>query len=161
MPVRGPRRLYLITQITVPNNDNPNAIDTGTSGTTRPMIVKMKRAVGDYLGLEPLAFNDPIWTGTFGGAGLNTGFEYRKRLGGFKDAAYTIVAKTNFALTERITQADGTVANQNRNYKSLTIGFPKGHTVTEFIDWLVSTSRLNEIDYIRSPHGYRTDIDAD
>jgi hypothetical protein len=153
--------LYLINQILVNNNDDPDDIDTQAGNTTRPIIVKMKRAIGDYFGLTPLAFNDPIWTGTFGGNGLNTGSEYRRRLGGFKDAAYTIVAKNVFTLTERIVQADGTTADQTRDYKSVTIGFPKGHSVTEFVDWLVSTTRLEEIAYIRSPRGYRTDIDAD
>lgn len=157
MPVRGKRRLYLINAITVNVDDDPDAIDP-PGGTTRPIVIKMKKAIGDYFGLTPVLFNDPIFTGIFGGSGLNQGAEFRKRLGGFKDAAYKLIAETTFDLTEEITNPDGTTSTVNRSYRSLTIGFPKGHSVTEVIDWLASLTNFDQINSIVSPHGYRTDL---
>jgi hypothetical protein len=157
MPVRGRRRLYLINTITVNVDDNPNATD-GPGGTIRPIVVKMKKAVGDYFGLEPLLFNDPIFSGTFGGEGLNQGAEYRRRLGGFKDAAYKLIAETSFDLTEQIFAPDGSSTNENRSYRTLSIGFPKGHSVTEVIDWLASLTNFDQINSVVSPAGYKTDL---
>ncbi|MGL5936664.1 MAG: hypothetical protein ACRCZI_13705 [Cetobacterium sp.] len=150
--------MYLFSTITVNLDDDDDAIDPATGGTTRPIIVRMKQAIGDYFELTPLAFNDPLFTGVFGGNGTNTGAEFRRRLGGFKDAAYTLIAESTFDLTERVRQADGSVSNENRSYRSMTIGFPKGHSVTEVIDWLASTSRIDEIQALISPDGYRTDM---
>jgi hypothetical protein len=43
MPVRGPRRLYLISQILVNNNDDPDDIDTQAGNTTRPILEALPR----------------------------------------------------------------------------------------------------------------------
>jgi hypothetical protein len=157
MPVRGRRRLYLIDAITANLDDNPGATDT-PGGTTRPIIIRMKKAVGDYFGLEPLLFNDPLFTGTFGGEGLNQGATFRRRLGGFKDAVYKLIAETSFDLTEQIFEADGSSTTENRSYRTLSIGFPKGHSVTEVIDWLASLNNFDQINSIVSPAGYKTDL---
>ena len=53
MPIRSPRRLYLVNEITVDLDDDPAVIDKSPSDTTpqtnRPIIVKMKEAIGDFL----------------------------------------------------------------------------------------------------------------
>ena len=162
MPIRSPRRLYLINEIEVDVDDDPDNIDKAPGDTlpqtTRPIIAKIKEAIGDYLGLEPLAYNDPIFTGVFGGNGLNTGATYRKVIGGFHDASYTLVAETNFSIVERFYNTEGEYTTETNNFKTMSIGFPKGHSVTEVIAWLETTTKLSDIRSIITPAGHKVDL---
>jgi hypothetical protein len=158
MPIQSPRRLYLISQITVNQDDVENLIDL-LPGTTRPIVAKIKEAIGDYMGLTALKYNDPIFNGTFAGNGTNKGAKFRKTLGGFKDASYTLIAKDQFAINEFIKNPiSGAITRKVKNFNSMTIGFPKGHSVTEVIKWLETTNKISEIRSLISPQGYRTDL---
>ncbi len=158
-PIRSPRRLYLISTITVPIDDNPDAIDPVAGGTTRPIIAKIKEAVGEYLELTPLTYNNPIFTGTFGGNGTNKDAKFRKNLGGYRDASYTLVANNQFSIREFVrNQTTGDVTRVTNDFKTITIGFPKGHSVTEVLKWLESTPKLSQIRAVISPAGHRTDL---
>lgn len=159
-PIRSPRYVYLLTTITQNVDTNKEALDappgSGGAGGTRPLYVKMKKSIGDWLGLTPLPYNDPAWTGTFTeqqeGA-LNTGSNFRRRIGGFRVASYTLIAEENFEITELVRQADGTYRENSRSFKTISIGFPKGHTVTEFINWLATTSNFSQVRAVRTPAG--------
>jgi hypothetical protein len=150
MPIRSPRQLYRIPAI-----KEGEAAD-GTGGTD--LFVKMKEATADWLGLLPVAYNDPALTGTFGGVGPNAGYKFRKRVGGYRDASYTLIAKTSFTINELILQDDGTYQVQARKFKSISIGFPKGHSVREFVNWIGGTTRINEVTAIVTPRGQRISV---
>ena len=161
-PIRSPRKIYRITGMTA-SVDDASGIDRlpGASGTetTKPMYVKMKKAVGDWLGLTPIPSNDPIFIGTFKGEGLNKGTTYRKKIGGFKSGSYTLIATTVFTLNEIVINPDtGAVTTPSKKVKTISIGFPVGHSVNEFIAWISTTSRASEITAIRAPSGARTDL---
>lgn len=162
MPIRSPRRLYLIDEITRDVDDDPDAIDKLPGDTlpqtTVPIIAKIKESIGDYLGLTPLAYNDPIFTGVFGGEGLNTGAQYRKNLGGFRDASYTLVAETTFTITEKFYNDAGEFVTEENNFRTMTIGMPKGHSVTEIIAWLETTTALDSIRSLITPAGNTIDL---
>jgi hypothetical protein len=155
-PVRSPRAVYKISLITTNLDDSPTGTDTGI-GTSRPVFVKMKEAIGDWLGVKPVAWNDPLFSGTFAGNGSNKGFKYRKRLGGFREASYTLIAKTKFNIPEIVLENDGFKVVQSE-YASVSIGFPKGHSVTEVIAWLMGSARANDIRAIVTPSGVRHQI---
>jgi hypothetical protein len=99
MPIRSPRRLYLINSIEVNIevniDDIPDVIDRlpgdQTPQTKRPIVVKMKQGIGEYLGLVPLAYDNPLLSGVFEGSGLNQGQNFRKKLGGFKHGSYMLL----------------------------------------------------------------------
>lgn len=161
MPVRSPRYVYELN-ITITENvdDDKAAIDAAptqtVSGTQKQIYVKMKRSIGDWLGLTPLAYNNSIWTGTFkaGQTGAtNTGSKFRRRVGGFRVASYTLIARGTFTIPELVRQADGSYLTVNTKFKSVSIGFPRGHSVTEFIDWLGTTTKMGEVEAIRTPAG--------
>ena len=161
-PIRSPRKIYLVTGMTS-NVDNAPGIDnlpTGTeTDTTKPLYVKMKKSIGDWLGLTPIASNNPIFTGTFAGEGLNKGTTYRKKVGGFRAGSYTLIAETIFTVKEIVVNSEtGAVTNPEKKVRTISIGFPVGHSVNEFIAWISSTSRAGEIAAIRAPSGARTDI---
>ena len=161
MPIRSPRYVYeLNITITAYNDDDPAAIDTApaqtVSGTARSLYVKMKKSIGDWLGLSPMAYNHPAFTGTFkaGQTGAtNTGSKFRRKVGGFRVAAYTLIAETDFEIPELVKQDDGSYKTVNTKFKTISIGFPMGHSVNEFIDWLGTTSRIGEVAAVRTPHG--------
>lgn len=158
-PIRSPRRLYLISNVTANQDDNKDGIDPATGGTTRPVIAKIKEAIGEYFGLTPMAYNDPLFTAVFGGEGTNSGATFRKRFGGFRDASYTFIAKDQFSISEIVTNpTTGATSRVTNEFKSITVGFPKGHSVTEIIKWLETTNKLSEIRYLRSPSGASTDL---
>lgn len=158
MPVRSPRKLYLISQITVNLDDDSDATDP-PGGTVRPVIAKIKEGIGDFLGLTALAWNDPIFTGTFGGSGLNQGAAFRRNLGGFRVASYTLISSSFFTIGERYyNEETGLLVVANKQFKSVSIGFPKGHSVNEIISWLAQTANFNQIAAIRTPAGRRIDI---
>lgn len=164
MPIRSPRRLYLLEGIVQRNlDDNPEAIDTApgqtVEGTVEDVVIKMKQAIGDYFGLEPIASNDPIMTGTFGGHGLNQGAQYYRNIGGFRVASYTLVAKSQFELQEEYYDPDTKLyLNVTSKFRTMSIGFPKGHSVHEIMFWLNSLTNNTEISHVITPagkkHGY-------
>ena len=43
----------------------------------------------------------------------------------------------------------------------MSIGFPKGVTVTNFVDWLASTGKISKIAYIVTPRGVSYPISPD
>lgn len=161
MPVRSPRYVYQVN-ISVNQDDDPDAIDSpddagdGDNVSSRNIFVKMKKSIGDWLGLTPLAYDDPIWTGIFNenqtGA-TNKGYSYRRRLGGFRVGSYTLIAETKFEIPELVRQDDGSYETVTTDFKSISIGFPVGHTVHEFITWLGTTERISEVAIIRTPAG--------
>lgn len=161
-PIRSPRKIYRVTGITA-NVDNAPGIDNLPGGTdvdtTKPIFVKMKKSVGDWLGLTPLASNDPIFTGTFKGEGLNKGTTFRRKIGGFKSGSYTLIASTVFTVNEIVVNPDtGAVTTPTKKVKTISIGFPAGHSVSEVIAFISSTTRAGEITAIRGPSGARTDL---
>ena len=145
MPIRGSRALYKIPLIQVGENA------AGTGG--RSIVVKIKEPIADFLSLQRMAYDDPDLIGTFGGSGSNAGFKYVKRLGGFRYVSFKVVAKTTFTISEIVRQANGTFAPQTKQFKSFSMGFPRGVSVREFINWIATTGVLGEIDYIVTPSG--------
>jgi hypothetical protein len=160
MPIRSPRLIYEIDVITRNLDDDPAAIDTAPTqtvdGTVSNIYIKMKKAIGDYFGLEPLASNDPVFNGVFGGDGLNKGSSYRRNIGGFKAASYTLKAKTTFVLEEEYYDSiQGTVIQTNKAFRSMSIGFPTGHSVYEVFFWLNSLTNNDKIAAVVTPEGNR------
>lgn len=156
-PIRSYRLLYKIEGMTS-NSPNPGDSIPNLPGVVDPPIKKpiyclMKRSVGDWLGLVHVPWDAPEMVGTFAGSGGNAGSKYRKRLGGFRVAAYTLVAVNRFDINEYVPQANGDIDVVPGRFRSLSIGFPKGHSVTEFVDFMKSTTRLPEIALIRTPSG--------
>lgn len=162
MPVRSPRRLYRTNLITVDQDDIPDVIDKlpgdATPQTRRPIIIKMKEGIGDFLGFTPLAWNNPIFSGVFAGNGLNQGASYRKLLGGYRDASYTLIAETQFTITEKFIDNSGTFTTLESQFNTVSIGFPKGHSVNEVIRWLGTSTAFGQIAAIRTPAGHRIDL---
>lgn len=151
MPARSPRRYYKIPEITVERVQ-------GGSTVSEPVIVKMKESHAQLLGLSPISAEDEIWEGTFGTGGSNAGKKYLRNLGGFRQASYKIRARDKFNLTVR--QADGT-GTENQEFKEISIGFPKGHSMLEVVQWLASKSVSAQIDAVISPAGRAFYFDAE
>lgn len=151
-PIRSPRQLYKLTQVTEEVKEGLDGSVT-TSPASRPLIVLMKESIGIWLSLNPLPYNDPDLTGTFGGEGSNKDAKFRRRVGGYRVASYTLIAKTTFAIGELIKGQNGTYTTVNRNFETISIGFPKGHSVNEFINFIGATNRIGEIAAIRTPNG--------
>jgi hypothetical protein len=147
-PIRSPRQLYKINEITRP----------GAAGAKIPLLVKIKESVGDFLGLVPVAYDDPIFGGTFGGSGLNQGAKYRKRLGGFRNASYQIVARTQFTVQEIIRQPDGSYTQAPKKVRTISIGFPHGHSVTEVVAWIGGKAIAPQVSAIITPSGHRVPV---
>lgn len=163
MPIRSPRAVYAITGMTSNVNDSTTVIDNLPGGTepktTKPVYCKMKISIGDFLGFTPLLSSDPIFIGTFKAGGLNAGAKYFKNIGGFREASYKVVSKGTFTINERVydktTKTTSTIA---KNFKSFSIGFPKGHSVVEFITWLKTSSKIGLIQAVITPKGRRIDV---
>lgn len=153
MPISGPRKLYKIDEIKVGENA------AGTGG--RSIVVKMKEPIAKYFGLTQLAYDDPLLIGTFGGTGPNAGFKYVKRLGGFRHQSFRLVANTSFFITERVRLPLGFGAPIIKTYRSISIGFPLGVSVREFINWIASTDKISKIAYIVTPRGVSFPISPD
>lgn len=145
MPIKGARKLYKIPEITVGENA------AGTGG--RAIIAKIKEPVAELLGLTEIPYNDPDLIGTFSGTGPNAGFKYRKRLGGYRQASFKIVAKTEFEVLEQIRDESGDTILSEKKYKSISIGFPKGVSVREFVNWIGSKAIVSQVSYIVTPSG--------
>lgn len=157
MPIRSYRLLYKIDQITDLEPEPPDAIPD-LPGTTpgkikKPIYVLMKRSIGDFLGLVPLDWDDPSLTGTYQGNGGNKGSLYRKRVGGFRVASYTLVAVGKFSINEYLLQPDGSVNETPKLFKTISIGFPIGHSVNEFVTFLKTTGIIGQVAAIRTPAG--------
>lgn len=162
MPIRSPRRLYLINLIQVNNDDDPDVIDrspgVALTETKRPIVVKMKEGVGKFLGLTPMNWNDPQLRGIFKGGGLNLGQTYARRVGGFKTLSFTLLPETTFTIEEKYFNDQDVFVTRNSTFKSVTIGFPKGPTVDNVRRWLATTPNFNQIRGIRAPGGAYTDL---
>lgn len=160
MPVASPRKIYLIEGMTVNVDDDPGVIDNlppggSTVQTTRPVFAKIKKGIGDFLGLTPLDFDNPIFTGVFGGHGLNNGYTYRKTVGGFKVASYTLIAQDEFQIEELRPNLLGKLTPETNGFKTVSIGFPRGHTVSSFLTWLSARENFGQIEFIRTPAGHK------
>lgn len=158
MPIRSYRLLYKVEGMTS-NNPNPGDAIPNLPGVVDPPILKpiyclMKRSIGEWLGLVPLPWDAEELTGTFGGNGGNKGSKYRKRLGGFRVASYSLIAVDRFTINEYVPVKDSNeIQVIPGQFRSLSIGFPKGHSVTEFVTFLKTTSRIAEIALVRTPSG--------
>lgn len=134
--------------------DNIPDLPGATPGkVTKVVYCLMKKSIGDFLGIVPLDWDAPELTGTFAGAGGNKGSKYRKRVGGFRVAAYTLVAIDRFTINEYVPQADGSVVLTPGKFRTISIGFPKGHSVNEFVDFIKSTGIVGQVAQIRTPTG--------
>jgi hypothetical protein len=166
MPIRSPRRLYLINLIQVNNDDDPDVIDrlpgSALVETKRSIVVKMKQGIGEYLGLTPMNWNDPQLRGVFQGIGLNQGQSYARRVGGFKTLSYTLIPEELFEIEERFYDnnllGNPVLETRTSNFKSMTIGFPKGPTVDSIRTWLSTCENFDNIKGFRSPNGAYTDL---
>ena len=64
-----------------------------------------------------------------------------------------------FTVNELLVDVEaGTVTRPLKRVKTMTIGFPVGHSVNEVITFIASTGKLSEIRAIRSPSGAETDV---
>ncbi len=144
-PARSNRQYYKIPEITVTRNVS------GTP-TDEPIIVFMKKSHADLLSLEPIEADDPIWDGEFGGTGDNAGKAYLRRLGGYKQLSYTLVAEDKFTLT--VNTADGQ-DTEEVEFKSIGIGFPRGVSAIEFKNWIQANDAADQIAAFVTPDGRR------
>lgn len=158
MPIRSPRRLYEIEEIVKNLDDVPDAVDP-PNGTVSSIFIKMKEAIGEYLGLEPIAYGDPRMVGEFGGEGLNKGSLYRRNLGGFRVASYTLIAKTFFVVNEQYYDSvNKNLVQAQGKFRTMSIGFPKGHSVHEVVTFLGGANNFSNIAALRTPAGRRIDL---
>lgn len=165
MPIRSPRQVYKIEAITVNIDEDQEGPDVGPAGTVsgqkRPIVAKIKESIAEYLGLSPIEFDDPIWTGTFQAGGYNVGAKFRKNLGGFREASYTLVAHNSFSIKERIKQENGSYSIRTKEFKTISIGFPRGHTVTEIVAWLKTLNNFSKVAAVVTPQGRRVPLSKD
>lgn len=164
-PIRSSRAVYKIEYILANKDDTVGIIDRTPAATapetTKIIYVKMKVAIAEWLGLKPLAYDAPEFTGTFQGNGLNKGLQFRRRIGGFRQASYTLIAETFFEVNEQVVNLEtGQVTRPLKRLKTMSIGFPKGHSVTEIVNFLASTGKLADIKGVRSPSGTITYLGA-
>lgn len=145
MPIKGPRKLYKIDEITIGGNK------AGTTG--RAIVVKMKEPIGNLLGLTAMANDDADLVGTFGGTGPNAGYKYIKRIGGYRHQSFILVASKEFKVTEQIRSLAGITGPVKKKFKSISIGFPKGVTVYQLVRWLADTDIGDDISHIITPRG--------
>jgi hypothetical protein len=161
MPIRSPRRFYKIDLIKRDVDDIPDVIDKlpgdTTPQTTKSIVVKMKEGIGDYFNLVPAAWNDPIFDGVFLGGGLNAGASFRKNVGGFKAGSYTLISETLFSIQEKYYEGN-VIQTPTTLFKTISIGFPTGHSVHEVINWLATLTNFNNVAAIRTPAGQRHDL---
>ena len=163
MPIRSPRRVYKIEQIRVNLDDDPDNIDSAPDQTILGQSVfiyaKIKEGIGNWLGLTPLDYDAEEYRGVFGGNGLNAGSLYRRRIGGFRVASYRLVAKTTFNIEERYYEGDSkTPTVAFKQFKTMSIGFPKGHSVWEVVNFLGTTGRIKDILRVIPPAGHAVDL---
>ena len=163
MPIRSPRRVYKIEQIRRNLDDNPDGIDTAPDQTILGQSVfiyaKIKEGIGKYLGLTPLDYDAEDYRGVFEGNGTNAGSLFRRRLGGFKVASYKLVANTSFNIEEKYYAPGATSPTVAfKQFRTMSIGFPKGHSVWEVVNFLGTTGRIGDIRAVVPPAGAAVDL---
>ena len=163
MPVKSPRAIYLVKGATSNVDDVPNVIDNLPGNTEvktfKPIYCKMKVAIGDYFGLVALASNDIAFQGTFGGAGLNKGAKYFKNIGGFREDSFKLHAKTKFTISQYVTtKGSPEVTKVSKDFATLSIGFPKGVSVTELLAWLTTLTNSTNVIAVSTPNGRRINL---
>ncbi len=163
MPIRSPRRIYKIEQIRRNLDDNPDGIDSAPDQTIQGQSVfiyaKIKEGIGEWLGLEPLPYDADEFRGVFEGEGLNKGAIYRRRIGGFRVASYTLIANGLFNIKEKYySKSTGLPVEETGQFKTMSIGFPVGHSVWEVIYFLGTTGKIPDIQAIRTPSGVKHDL---
>ncbi len=146
-PIRGRRILVEIPEIL--DNQTP---------TPQPIIVKMKRGIAEYFALQQIPSDDARLRGVFAGTGSNAGATYQSRKGGFRYRSFKFLAKTQYAITEYYYDAQNNPVNTISNFKTMSIGFPKGVTVNEVLDWLLTKTNVDETEFIVSPAGVQTTV---
>jgi hypothetical protein len=150
MPVRSSRKLYKIDAITVKRTNVTPAV-------TEPIVVKMKASHAGLLGLTPLASDDAIFTGSVAASGDRPAYTYLRNLGGFRERAYTLEAVDKFTVNETDLDGEGTVEAE---FKTLTIGFPRGASVLEVYNWIRALPVANQVAALISHNGRRIPIAA-
>ncbi len=163
MPIRSPRRIYKIEQIRRNLDDNPDGIDSAPDQTIQGqstfIYAKIKEGIGKFLGLTPLPSDAEEFRGVFQGEGLNKGSIYRRRIGGFRVASYTLIAETVFNIEEKFyLEGSKQLVTQVNPFKTMSIGFPKGHSVWEVIYFLRTTGKISQIAALRTPTGVKHDL---
>lgn len=158
MPIRSPRLIYKIDSIVRNLDDTPGQIDIAPTetvdGTTSPIYVKIKKGIADYFGLDPVPSNDPIFTGVFAGEGLNKGSTYRRNIGGYRAGSYKFLAKTTFLIQETYYDSTlNTIIEQTKAFRSMSIGFPLGHSVHEVLAWLDTLQNNDKVIAVVGPSG--------
>lgn len=146
-PIRGRRILVEIPEIL----DN-------TQPTGNPIIVKMKKGIAEYWGLQQIPTDDPRLRGVFAGAGTNAGATFQRRRGGFRFRSFTFLPVTQYSITEYYYDAQGNPISAPGNFNSMSIGFPKGVTVNEVVDWVLANAKVAETEFVVSPSDVRTAI---
>jgi hypothetical protein len=144
-------------------DDVPDAIDQAPNetvgGTVIEIYAKIKKGIGDYFGLTPLPYDDPYLTGTFQGNGLNNGASYRRNIGGFRVASYKFISKTTFSIEEEYYDKDlGIYVQAPKNFRTLSIGLPKGHSVNEVVSWTLQWQNTDNIAGMVTPSGRKVDM---
>lgn len=152
MPIRGYRILVEIPEITAPN--------PGGVPDPAPIFVLMKRGIAEWCGLTEIKSNDPKLKGTFGGTGANQGASFIRNVGGYKTASYTIIGSVGIDITEYFDDAQGNPTSSVGTFKEVTIGFPTGHSVNEWIDFLDTLPENDKIAAYRTPRGKRRPYSA-
>lgn len=163
MPIRSPRLIYEIIKIVENKDDNPDGIDVApvetVGGLQEPIFAKIKKGIGDYLGLKSIPFNDPIFKGYFDGSGTNYGSEYRRNIGGFRVASYKFIAKSYFNIEEEYYDKEiKRYVVGKADFRTMSIRLPKGHSVNEVIQWALSFDNLENIAAMVTPKGRRIDM---
>ena len=163
MPVLSPRAVYLIKGATSNVDDAPGIIDNLPGGTEpktfKPIYCKMKVAIGDYFGLTALASDDIAFQGTFGGNGLNKGLKYYKNIGGFREESFKLYAQTTFDISQYVyNKGTKTTTKVSKNFSTISIGLPKGVSVTEFLAWLTTLTNSANVAAVSTPKGRRINL---
>ena len=163
MPIRSPRVLVEIETMTRNLKDNPDAPDQAPSetedGLKTNVFVKMKKGIAQYLGFEPVAWNDPRLVGIFGGSGLNAGSQYQRQLGGYKVASYKLVAKSQFLIVEEYyNKLTKEYEFETSAFRTMSIGLPTGHSVHEFVTTISGSNNFDQIAAVVTPAGRKIDI---
>jgi hypothetical protein len=148
MPVRSSRKLYKIDEITVKRTNVTPAIEEA-------IVVKMKASHAGLLGLTPLESDDPIFVGSVAASGDRPAYTYLRNLGGFRERAYTLEAIDTFEVTERDATGEADTVSE---YKTLTIGFPRGASVLEVYNWIRGLPIAGQVAALVSSNGRRIPI---
>lgn len=162
-PIRSPRGVYLIKGASSNVDDDLTVIDNLPAGneptTVKPIYCKMKVAIGNYFGLVALKSDDIAFQGTFKGSGLNAGTKYYKNIGGYRFESYKLIPAQKFTINELIFDtATGGYTTSPRDFKSMSIGFPKGMSVTELLAWLITLTKSATVRAVVTPKGRKIEL---